>query len=176
MALNNLHDLFEANLMTMHATETAILREIDVMLPQTREPTLRSGMEMHREQTVRQIERIEQVARSLGRPVQKTTPHAFEGLVREKESVVRMDPNPEVLEVVNLEAAMKTERLEITCYEGMLTIAEQLGMTDVAQPLRENLQEEQAMLQRLTAFAQQAPKPHGKSSQTTSSRTGSSGR
>lgn len=176
MALNNLHDLFETTLMTMHATESAIVREIDTMVAQTREPTMRQQLEAHRQQTVRQIERIEQVVRSMGRDVQKVPPHAFEGLVCAKEAIMDMGPIPEVVEVVNLDAAMKTEHLEIACYEGMLEMAEKLGMSDVAQPLRENLQEEQAMLRQLTQFAQQPPVSAGKTSQTTSTRTGSSGR
>jgi ferritin-like metal-binding protein YciE len=50
-------------------------------------------------------------------------------------------------------AAQKVERYEITAYEGLIDMAEKLGMTEVVDLLEQNLQEEEMTLNRLKAIA-----------------------
>jgi ferritin-like metal-binding protein YciE len=72
-----------------------------------------------------------------------------EGLAEEKRLFLLQQPTPEMLEAYNVAEALKTEHIEVTCYENLLEIARQLGAEELAAPLRESLREEQAMLVRV---------------------------
>ena len=66
---------------------------------------------------------------------------------------MREKPSEELLEFYNVGAAQKVERYEITAYEGLIDMAEKLGMTEVVDLLEQNLQEEEMTLNRLKAIA-----------------------
>ena len=66
---------------------------------------------------------------------------------------MREKPSGELLEFYNIGAAQKVERYEITAYEGLVDMAEKLGMTDVVDLLEQNLQEEEMALNKLKAIA-----------------------
>ena len=66
---------------------------------------------------------------------------------------MRERPSDELLEFYNIGAAQKVERYEITAYEGLIDMAEKLGMTDVVELLEQNLQEEEMTLNRLKAIS-----------------------
>ena len=66
---------------------------------------------------------------------------------------MREKPTEELLEFFNVGAAQKVERYEITSYESLIDMAEKLGLTDAVGLLEENLQEEEAALNKLKAIA-----------------------
>lgn len=77
----------------------------------------------------------------------------MEGLIKEKKAFLREKPSDELLEFYNVGAAQKVERYEITAYEGLIDMAEKLGMPEVVDLLEQNLQEEEMTLNRLKAIA-----------------------
>jgi ferritin-like metal-binding protein YciE len=74
-------------------------------------------------------------------------------LIKEKKALMREKPSDELLEFYNIGAAQKVERYEITAYEGLIDMAEKLGMTEIVDLLEQNLQEEEMTLNRLKAIA-----------------------
>jgi ferritin-like metal-binding protein YciE len=66
---------------------------------------------------------------------------------------MREKPSPELLEFYNIGASQKVERYEITAYENLIDMAEKLGMSDAVELLEQNLQEEEATLNKLKAIA-----------------------
>ena len=66
---------------------------------------------------------------------------------------MREKPSEELLEFYNIGAAQKVERYEITAYESLIDMAEKLGMSDAVELLEQNLQEEEAALNKLKAIA-----------------------
>jgi ferritin-like metal-binding protein YciE len=66
---------------------------------------------------------------------------------------MREKPTGELLEFFNVGAAQKVERYEITSYESLIDMADKLGLTDAVGLLEENLQEEEAALNKLKAIA-----------------------
>lgn len=155
MALDNLHDLFEVKLQAMLASEERILDVLEEAASEAKEPKLREAFEHHRDETKEQVKRIQQVFESLGRRPRRVDASVVEGLVEEKRRFLHEDPSPEVLDVFNVSAGIKTEHMEIAAYEGLLLLAEQIGASDVAEPLRKNLEEERATLEKLTRFARE---------------------
>jgi ferritin-like metal-binding protein YciE len=74
-------------------------------------------------------------------------------LIKEKKAFTREKPSDELLEFYNIGAAQKVERYEITAYEGLIDMAEKLGMGEVVDLLEQNLLEEEMTLNRLKAIA-----------------------
>jgi len=66
---------------------------------------------------------------------------------------MREKPSPELLEFYNIGASQKVERYEITAYENLIDMAEKLGLGDAVELLEQNLQEEEATLNKLKAIA-----------------------
>lgn len=152
---NTLKEIFQNDLNAIYSTERAILKELDVMASEVKSPQLRESFQMHKQQTEQQIRRIETVISGLGAKPKEMPVPAFKGLVEEKRQMMGMAPGGESIDVINIAAGSKTEHMEIACYEGLLDMAKKLGMEQIAAPLRENLQEEQATLQKLKTFSGQ---------------------
>lgn len=149
MSLNNLHDMFEHELKTLHAGETLTLAALQQVASETRDPEIRKGVEAHVRETEEQIRRIEGVLKGMNAAVGNARSAVFEGLAEEKRIFLAKEPTPEMLELFNVAAALKTERIEVTCYENAIDLARQLGAEELAAPLRESLREEEAMLVRV---------------------------
>ena len=62
--------------------------------------------------------------------------------------------DPEVLDAAILAAAQAVEHYEITRYGTLIALAKELGRNDCAQLLQQNLEEEKATDQKLTALAE----------------------
>ena len=153
MPLNNIHDLFELKLLGVLAAEKRILDMLDEAASESKEPKVRDAFKAHREETRGQIERIEQVFASLQRRSRNVDAPVVEGLFEEKRRFIGEDPTPEMIDVFNVSAGVKTEHLEIAAYEDLLALVGQMDANDMVAPLRKNLEEEQATLEKLMAFA-----------------------
>lgn len=151
----SLKEIFQHDLNAIYSTERAVLRELDVMISDVKDSKLRESFQSHKQQTEGQIQRLEKVIRAIGAQPKQVPVPAFEGLVSEKKQAMQQAPR-EGVDIINLGAGTKVEHLEIAAYESLLDIAKQLGMEKEAAPLKENLQEEQATLQKLKGFGPQA--------------------
>lgn len=152
---SSLKEIFQNDLNAIYSTERAVLKELDAMISDVKDPQLRESFQTHKQQTEQQIRRIEKVISGVGGQPKQVPVPAFEGLVSEKKQMMQMAPGGQAVDVINVAAGSKTEHLEIACYEGLLDLAKKLNMEQVAAPLRENLQEEQATLQKLKTFSSQ---------------------
>ena len=155
MTLENLHTLFEFKLMGMYSAEKRSLEVLDDAASEARSDALREALQHHREETQGQVERLEKVFETLGRRARVMDASVVEGLVEEKRRFLSEDPTPEVMDVFNLVAAMKNEHVEIAAYESLILLAEQMGMQDVVEPLRQNLTEEQEALDKLRGLSRE---------------------
>ena len=70
----------------------------------------------------------------------------IEGLIKEKQTFSKEKPSAAVLDLFNLGAGAKSERYEISAYEGLIAMAHELGMRDAQQALTQNLREEEEAL------------------------------
>ena len=86
-----------------------------------------------RKETQGQIKRLEKIFKALGRKPEAETCPGIE----------------ELLEFYNLGAGQKAKRYEITSYENLIDMADKLGRPDAVELLEENLQEEEAALNKL---------------------------
>ena len=74
------------------------------------------------------------------------------------EALHKEKPAPEILEMANLLGAAKTEHYEIASYTGLVQMARDLGERDVADLLKQNLDEEKEMAKRVSALSKELGK------------------
>jgi ferritin-like metal-binding protein YciE len=153
MAMQTIEELFEHELKDIYAAETALLDALEQMAAESSDRQIKKGFVQHRKETQAQIKRLDKIYKSLGQKPEAGTCPGIEGLVKEKKLFMREKPSPELLEYFNVGAAQKVERYEITAYEGLIDMAEKLGMTDAVELLEESLQEEEMALNKLKAVA-----------------------
>jgi ferritin-like metal-binding protein YciE len=153
MAMQTIEELFEHELKDIYAAEHSLLDALEQMAGESTDREIKKGFTQHRKETQGQIKRLDKIYKSLGQKPQVGTCPGVEGLIKEKKAFMRERPSAELLEFYNIGAGQKAERYEITAYEGLIDMAEKLGMTDVVELLEQNLQEEEMALNKLKAIA-----------------------
>lgn len=153
MAMQTIEELFEHELKDIYGGEQSLLDALEQMAGESSDREIKKAYTQHRKETQGQIKRLEKIFKSLGQKPNAATCPGIEGLIKEKKAFMREKPSEELLEFYNIGAAQKTERYEITAYENLIDMAEKLGMGDAVELLEQNLQEEEATLNKLKAIA-----------------------
>jgi ferritin-like metal-binding protein YciE len=142
-------DLFEHELLDMLDAEQRITKALPKIIEAVELPALKKGFEKHLEQTEGHIERIKQACEMLGIKAEPETCPGMAGLLKEHDTFIKENPSVEVLELFLFGAAQKVEHYEMVGYKGLISMAKQLGETDVAKLLQETLKEEETMASEL---------------------------
>lgn len=145
-------ELFLHELADMLSAEHIIAGTLGEVTGETQHADMKTAFREHGTESKQHIKRLEQAFKLLGEKPGETTCHAAEGLRAEHEELHEEDPSSEVLEMGNLLGAAKTEHYEIASYTGLVQIARDLGEREVAELLKQNLDEEQAMAKRIVDF------------------------
>jgi ferritin-like metal-binding protein YciE len=153
MAMESIEELFEDELKDILGGEQALVDALEQMAQESADRDIKKAYTQHRKETQGHIKRIERIFRSLGQKPEAETCPGIEGLIKEKKVFMREKPTDELLEYFNVGAAQKVERYEITSYESLIDMADKLGLTEAVELLEENLQEEEAALNKLKAIA-----------------------
>ena len=153
MAVSTIEELFEHELKDMYGGETSLLDALEQMANESEDREIKKGFQQHRKETQGQLKRIEKIFKILGKKAEAETCAGIEGLIKEKKTFMKERPTEDLLEFYNIGAAQKVERYEITSYENLIDMADKLGLTDAVELLEQNLQEEEATLNKLKAVA-----------------------
>lgn len=152
-SIANLHDLFEHELKDIYDAESKLVDALRKQAAECTDPTIRAGFQAHQKETEVQKQRLEKVFDIWGKePDRGEGCDGIDGLLEEHKSFKDHSPRPEILDLFNLVAAQKVERYEITAYESLIRIAEQLGLEGAIEHLNANLQEEEKTLEKVTAL------------------------
>ncbi len=154
MAMNDLHELFVHKLAQQYYIEQELVETLDEMARNTTNDRMSQGFADHRDETRTQVQRIEDVFAALDRPAEARDCAILKGLEEDRRELESQIEDDELLNMVYLNAGMMTERVEMTAYEGLTTIAEQLEMgNDVQTPLESNYDEEKSAFRELETLA-----------------------
>jgi ferritin-like metal-binding protein YciE len=151
--MQTIEELFEHELKDIYSAEQSLLDALEQMANESSDREIKRGFTQHRKETQGQIKRLDKIYKALGQKPKPGTCPGIEGLIKEKKAFTREKPSDELLEFYNIGAAQKVERYEITAYEGLIDMAEKLGMSEVVDLLEQNLLEEEMTLNRLKAIA-----------------------
>jgi ferritin-like metal-binding protein YciE len=152
--MKKLDDLFLHMLKDVYHAEKQALRAYPRMVKQIENEELRKAFETHREETLGQIERLEQVFETLNRRARGEPCEAIQGLIEEAKEVMEEAEEPAVLEAGIIAAAQAMEHYEIARYGTLISWARQLGHEDAAKLLEQTLAEEKKTDELLTRIAE----------------------
>ena len=152
--IRNMDDLFVHTLRDIYYAEKQILKALPEMIDKARDPQLRQGFQTHMRETEGHVDRLEKVFRLHGREPQGVDCPAIDGIIEEAEDVAGEVADEMVLDAALIAAAQAVEHYEITRYGTLIAWAKQLGRNDCATLLQQNLDEEKATDQKLTALAE----------------------
>lgn len=148
-------ELFEHELRDAYDAEHRMVDSLKEMSSKVTDPELSKGFDMHRQQTQRQIERLETVFSSIGESPQRESCEGIQGLIEEFKTFTKEeDPSTEVLNLFASVSAKKVEHYEIVAYESLMQLATQLGLRDAQAALRENLAEELSTADQLQGMSE----------------------
>jgi ferritin-like metal-binding protein YciE len=151
--IKTLDDLFVHTLRDIYYAENQILQSLPEMIEKATNAQLKQGFETHLRETEGQIRRLEQVFKLHGQTVKGVDCPAIDGILQEAQEVSGEVADKDVLDAALIASAQAVEHYEITRYGTLATWAKQLGRDDCAALLHQNLQEEEATDQKLTALA-----------------------
>lgn len=153
MAMHTIEELFEHELNDIYAAEHLLLDALQQMAAESSDREIKKAFTQHRRETQGQIKRLEKIFKSMGSKPDAATCPGMDGLIKEKKILMRQRPSDALLEFFNIGAAQKAERYEITAYENLIDMADKLGLPDTVELLEQNLQEEEAALNKLKMLA-----------------------
>jgi ferritin-like metal-binding protein YciE len=155
MAMTTPRDFFVHALADALSAEHQILQLLPELQEEAINGELREALQIHEGETRQQIEHIQAVFRLISAIPEATTCYAVQGLASEHTAIHQQDPSPEVLQLANLDGAAKTELYEIAMYTGLVQLARDLGESDAADLLQQNLDQEREMAARIEMLARE---------------------
>jgi len=146
------HELFIHGMSDILDGERQLVAALEELSSDSTNPQLKKAFSAHRDQTERQIERLQRCFRLLGEEPQDSECAGIKGIVQEKKSFMEEQPGEDILDVFHVGAAIKTETYEICEYESLIDMARQMKHSKVVQLLGQNLKEEKATLKKMEGF------------------------
>lgn len=138
-------ELFTFKLGSALSMENKVLDSLEDLEERSQSEELKQQFRLHADQTRQHISNIEQSFAAIGEEADDQPCPSMEALQREgRMNLRRTEDN--LKDAMALSAADETEHHEIAVYETLITQAEAMGQQQVVQLLRQNLEQEQQML------------------------------
>lgn len=152
--IQSFQDLFVHTLQDVYYAENQITRALPEMISKATDPELRQGFETHLDETRKQIQRLDQVFRSIGQSPKGIECPAIDGIIEEADDVAGEVVDKRVLDAALIASAQAVEHYEMSRYGALIAWAKELGREDSARLLQQTLDEEKATDAKLTRLAE----------------------
>ncbi len=153
--MNSVWELFVHELRDMLNAENLLVHVLGEQARECSHEDLQQAFTEHRHQTERHAERLVDIFREIGETPEQADCKGIQGLKQEKQTLMKENPSKDLLDFINVAAGIKAERYEISAYESLISLAQQLGAERSVQLLRQNLADERETLAKLERFAHQ---------------------
>ena len=151
--IKTMNDLLLHGLQDIYYAEQQITKALPKMIGKATNRDLAQGLESHLEETNKQIERLDQVFKKLGKQPSGTDCPAIDGLIKEADETAGDIEDKSVLDAAIIANAQAVEHYEIARYGTLIAWAEELGHDDIVRFLNTNLNEEKAANTKLNTVA-----------------------
>lgn len=145
-------ELFLHDLRDMLDAEQQLVKALSMQADESSRPDLKKAFASHQAQTETHVERLQQAFQELGEAAEESECHGIRGLIQEHEAFQQESPSEDLLDIFNVGAALKVERYEISSYESLVRMADQLGERKTSQLLKKTLREEQQTARKMETF------------------------
>lgn len=152
---SRLKEFFTDELKDIFWAEQKLVKTLPKLQKAATSEKLQEAFSSHLEETKGHVERLEQAFELLGEKAQAKKCDAMEGITEEGASVIEdTDKGTATRDVALILAGQKAEHYEIATYGGLIQIAQTLGLDEIANLLKQTLEEEKAADQKLTEIAE----------------------
>jgi ferritin-like metal-binding protein YciE len=151
---NSLDDLFVNQIEDLYDAENRLTKALPKMADAAASSSLKQAFESHLRETEGHVSRLETIFREVKIEPKRETCQAMKGLISEGEDMVSATGDSDVKDAALIAAAQRVEHYEISGYGTARTIAQRLGLNDVAALLQQTLEEEKAADQKLNMIAE----------------------
>jgi len=155
MPAENLHELFVDELKDIYDAEKQLTKALPKMAKAADSEDLRAAFEEHLEITRMQVNRLEEVFKSLGMAARGKPCEGMKGLIEEGQEKMEELDRGATLDAALIASAQKVEHYEIASYGTLATFAEIMGHQDAKDLLGQTLDEEKEADEKLTQVAGQ---------------------
>lgn len=154
MKLKTLEDLLLHELKDLFSAENQLVKALPKMAKAATNEKLKAGFQEHLEQTKGHVQRLEQIADSIGKKLTGHKCKAMEGLVEEGAELISEDTEDSIRDAGLIGAAQRVEHYEIAGYGTARALATKLGHEDIADLLEQTLEEEKETDEKLTELTE----------------------
>jgi ferritin-like metal-binding protein YciE len=152
---SQLEKFFTDSLKDIYWAEKHLTKELPKMNKAATTQQLKDAIDEHLAQTEEHVARLEQVFELMGKKAQAKKCDAMEGLIKEGHSVVEETEEGSMTRDAGIIiAAQKVEHYEIATYGGLVTLANTMGLDEIAGILNTTLEEEKQTDANLSELAE----------------------
>jgi ferritin-like metal-binding protein YciE len=150
-------ELFVHKLGAALTMEGTILEMLEELQEEASDPKLQRDLQQHHTETQQQIQNLQRVFQALGEEPEAQPCPTIEGLQKEGKTMIKA-VDDQLVDSVILSGVIETEHHEIAVYDGLIIKAEQMDDDDIVALLQENLEQEEATLDKAVKAAEQSSK------------------
>jgi ferritin-like metal-binding protein YciE len=149
-------DFFLHGLKTLYFAEQQALDMFPSLSKVAQSPALRHALDVHMRESREQIGRLEQIFDLMDEKAEGTPSDAIKGILSEVRQAVDLFKDGEAAETALIASIQMIEHYEITRYNALSALADQLGLEEAAELLEQSLEEEQDTDELLSDLADEA--------------------
>jgi ferritin-like metal-binding protein YciE len=149
----------------LYVERTLANETLPKLIEEVRDEEFTAGLEKHLEQTRGHVRNVEQVFDQFGAEATAEECIGFEGLKNEHEQLVEKTSR-DLLDLIDVGAAARTENYEIAAYESLRRMAKALAKDKAVALLDENLKQEKEALREVEKIATRLSKDSTRSTAT----------
>jgi ferritin-like metal-binding protein YciE len=158
-AMSDPRELFLHELGDVLYAENTLVKALPKLAEEASDEELALGFEEHLEETRQHVKNVEQVFEQVGEEPKAEQCPGIDGIKKEHDDFVSKEsPSQDVLDSFLTGAGARTEHYEIAAYEGLVTMAEAMGETQVVELLTQNLEQDKAALEKLQTIGKRLAK------------------
>jgi ferritin-like metal-binding protein YciE len=150
-------ELFVHKLGAALTMEETILDMLENLQQEASDPQLKRNLKQHHAETQQHVANLQQIFRALGEEPQTQSCPAIDGLEKEGKQMIK-EVDDSLVDSVILGGVIETEHHEIAVYDSLIIKAEQMDDEDIVALLQENLEQEEAVLDKAVKAAEQSAK------------------
>jgi ferritin-like metal-binding protein YciE len=147
------HELFVYKLGAALTMEEKILDMLEKLQEKAQDSGLQRQLQQHHQETRQQVENLHRCFEALGEEIDGKPCLVVEGLEKEGQMMLTL-VDDELVDSVILSSVIETEHHEVAVYDGLIIKAETMGEDDVIALLNENLEQEDATLEKAVKAAE----------------------
>jgi ferritin-like metal-binding protein YciE len=148
-----LKEVLSDELRDMYSAENQLVKALPKLAKGANDSQLKKLFQDHLEETKNQVLRLKEVFEHLGQKATGQHCNGMEGIVEEGSEALEKDEEGASFDSGLIGAALRTEHYEIAGYESCIAMAETLEEREIVSLLTENLKEEIAAAEKISAAA-----------------------